>query len=54
MVLVLSIASLALAAISAVSGRVVPRKSAPKNWDCDALEVCQLFRDFFCFSELVS
>lgn len=35
MVLVLSIASLALAAISAVSGRVVPRKTAPKNWDCE-------------------
>jgi hypothetical protein len=35
MVLILSIASLALAAISVVSGRVVPRKTAPSKWDCE-------------------
>jgi hypothetical protein len=45
MVLILSIASLALAAISVVSGRVVPRKTAPSKWDCE-LEVCQPFRAF--------
>lgn len=38
MVLILSIASLALAAISAVSGRVVPRKTAPAGWNCSDLE----------------
>jgi hypothetical protein len=52
MVLILSIASLALAAISAVSGRVVPRKTAPAGWNCSDLEVCRPFRAFICYPEL--
>ena len=40
MVLILSITSLALAAVSAVSGLVIPRKSPPPGWDYNALEVC--------------
>lgn len=38
MVRVLSITFLALAAVSAVSGRVVPRVSPPKGWETDILE----------------
>ena len=40
MVLILSVTSLALAAVSAVSGLVIPRHSAPQGWDYAALEVC--------------
>jgi hypothetical protein len=50
MVCVLSIASLALAAVSAVSGLVVPRQSPPQGWQTDILEVCPPFGGLELFS----
>jgi len=45
MVRVLSITSLALAAVSAVSGLVVPRQSAPNGWQTEILEPYQQYHD---------
>ncbi len=50
MVRVLSLTSLALAAVSAVSGLVVPRLSPPKGWETDILEVCPPFGSLELFS----
>ncbi|KAI9466322.1 plant expansin [Lactarius psammicola] len=54
MVRVLSLASLGLAAVSAVSGLVVPRLSPPKGWETDILEVCPPFGSLELFSRVVS
>jgi hypothetical protein len=42
MVPILSIAPLALAAVSAVSGHVIRHRAVPQGWDTNVLQVCSL------------
>ncbi len=50
MVRIFSIAPLALAAVSAVSGHVIRHRAVPSGWETDVLQVCLLlvYAETFC------